>query len=444
MASGQHVGQSEGPLRLPNTAMIILMAILLAVAISPRIRLGGDMQVDVRLQDILLVPSVLYLMIKPGRKGQRPLRNLMSPMLTPFVLGALLVTLCSIVVMPEVPSIMRVAFLGRGLELFALAAVVAGLALRAGRNTTRNVLRVLYLGAFLNIGWVLYQAASGEYRTVIGLAVSEDIESYGPQLIGEPSAFGAGQYFAFVAALAAARIWSGHRRFIVHGAVIATAFVCTYFVESRISMGSIVLTVAILLVVGRRRGRVNILGFLLAVAAGVYALSIIVPQLSGRASIENVQAGLLVREDSIWGPLWDAFLSAPFLGVGPGGLVPPLRSEAHNIYLRAILDYGLIFGVVFILIFLVVLVRAIKLARLTTATQPLNVFAALAMFSITSTLVSGLVQDALTGVMSSHLTMISIGLFAVAWGFQKDRDRASIRTARSNTEVPTDGQPAPN
>ncbi|MCP6031679.1 hypothetical protein NL371_26670, partial [Klebsiella pneumoniae] len=80
-----------------------------------------------------------------------------------------------------------------------------------GYRALHTVFGAVTLGAFLNLLWFGYQLVVGTPQTLVGQEVGDQIESYGPKLIGEPSAFGTGQYWAFVAAVAAARLKTGNR-----------------------------------------------------------------------------------------------------------------------------------------------------------------------------------------------------------------------------------------
>lgn len=408
-------------------ARVLLFLLIFSVAISPRINFSDTFKLDLRIQDLILIPIIIFLILSQKMIIDKPLRELMRPLLTPFIVGLLIVAVSSILSNTNVPSFVRIAFTGRVLELFILASCVAGLALRSGPQWVIVTTKAIYAGWFVNILWVSYQFITGVNTTFFTFSDKQNIESYGPQLIGEGSAFGAGQYFAFTAALAAANLWSKRPGTILHIAVLGLSFWATYIVQSRISMGSVLVIIAMLVMVGRKKYTISLFGIVASVALFLFAFFTIFPELSGRVSMENIRSGFSSRQVGIWDELWQAFLSSPFIGVGPGGLVLPLRSEAHNIYLRSLLDFGIIFGIIFILIFIHVLRKSFTHARSAPVGGNLKYISALTMFSTVSILFSGLVQDALTGVMSSHLEMISIGLFAAIL--------SEVRSAPKNLNV---------
>jgi len=407
-----------------RTAASLLFAFVLAVAISPRIRLiGGETTADIRLQDLLLIPVVAYLFIARRKDSSRPIRAVTRWLVPVVALLAGVVTAASIILMPEIPLVRRVAFYGRGMELFVIATSIAGLWLRADARALPSLSRSVYVGAGLNMIWVAYQFATGTVGTLLGNAVSETVESYGPKLVGEPSAFGTGQYFAAVAAfgIAQLRVRAGNRPAAI--ALLAVGTLGAYLANSRISLGAILLAALLLVILGRGRALLNPFAVTITALIGAVGALLIIPHLTGRLSANGIEAGVGVRANGIWDVAWRASLENPLLGVGPGGLVAPLPIEAHNIYIRAVADYGLIVGPLFITVFVVVLVAALRQIREPGVPDTIAVVSNWAFFVLLSVLVSGTVQDALTGVMSSHLAAIAFGVFAAA-SVSRHRDPA--------------------
>ncbi len=418
-----------------DIARYLLFAFVLGIAISPRIRVETDIvriPVDLRIQDILIGPTILYLVgsVKPATKNA--LASIFGVALPLFLwLSALAVTVVAWE-SPEIGTFRRLAYLGRTWEMFALAAVIAGLYLRAGDRAMRAALFALYVGAAMNFLWVFYQYVAGFQRTALGSRVGDLIDSYGPKLVGEASAFGTGQYFAFVAALVAAEIRARVGRRTVGIALVAAGLVGATMAVSRISMGIIAVIILMTLSLSTVRRRLlkpgGVFFGVLIAAAGLLAFG---EQLQGRLSLAAIRKSVDDRVYGSWEPLLDFVLAKPFTGVGPGGLTPELpNAEAHNVVLRAFLDFGIPAGTAFLALFVIVIVRANVASKLPESDGELRLFSNFAMISVLAVLASGMVQDALTVVTSSHLAMVSIALFAAA--FVKDRDRRHASSLESS------------
>lgn len=350
-----------------------------------------------------------------------------------FWLAALSTTIVAIDA-PQISIFRRVAYLGRTIELFVLAAVIAGLYLRSGDKARQTALGALYLGAAANFLWVLYQYLAGFNGTLLGSSVSELIQSYGPKLIGEASAFGTGQYFVFVASLGAAEVRARVGRRFLGILLMGIGLFGATLAESRISMGVIAVIILLVFVLSNARKRIlNPGGIHIGILLVALFFVAFGTELGGRLSSEAINRGVNDRVEGIWKPLLSYVLDNPLTGIGPGGLTPELpRTEAHNVILRALLDFGIPAGLAFLSLFVVVIVRAGAASKLPGANDELRLFSNFAMLSTIGILVSGMVQDSLTAVTSSHLSMIAIALFSVA--FARERDRSIRERDRSIEE----------
>lgn len=421
-----------------RAAAVLLFVLVLAITVSPRLRLGGGgaQVIDIRLQDLLLVPILLFLLI--NRRHFSPLFRLWGWLMPVFFWLLLLsfALLLSFTYTDPTPM-RRILFLGRGVEIFVIAAAVAGLYLRAGPTALQTTLRAFHIAAAANFAWVVYQFATGSNGTLIGGDVGDDIQSYGPKLIGEPSAFGTGTFFAFIAALGVAQLRARTGKPLPSVVLIAMGAAGAILAESRASILVIGFVVVLLLVVSRGRTIVNPVGAMFVVLAAAIVGLTVIPELEGRLSFEAVIGALGFRATEVWIPLLHALAANPFFGVGPGGLVPPLAIEGHNIAMRAFLDYGIVLGSMFLAFFVVVVVKAWKATRRSDQHDADHrTFSNLALIFTLAIFVAGLTQDALTAVTSSHLAMVAIGLFAAAnaraeLDAPKQTDLTALATRRS-------------
>lgn len=398
--------------RHSNIAAILLFLLVLTIGIGPRISLGV-VDAEIRAQDLLILPLMVYLALSRTPPTTLPVQRLLGIALPVFLGASVVVVAVAAFVFPEIDLWRRITYYGRTIEMLFLAIVVAGLYLRAGRKALGAFLSAVTIGAVLNLVWFGYQMAIGIPQTLVGQEVGDQIESYGPKLIGEPSAFGTGQYWAFVAAVAAARLKTANRP-VLTMLLFLGAVAGAWLAESRISVGSSLVILAVVLVLGKdRQRRVNVFGTLAGITVGIIGLVQIVPLLGGRVSPDSIREGFDFRIDNIWAPFLDKIFSSPLIGVGPGGLLgETYLSEGHNIVLRAMLDFGIVVGILFIWLFIRAMIRGFRLAQRVDVDQTTRIAGYVGAFCILSTLVSGQVQDALTAVMPAHLTMIALGVLA--------------------------------
>lgn len=387
----------------------LLVGIILAIGLGPRIRLPGllDRAVDLRVQDMLLVVALVYL----GRRLP-PLRVVWGPWLLIFVFTATVAVTARLLLTPEIPVLRTLAYFGRGVEPFLLAAAVAGLYRLCGRNSERIALRALLVTVFANGLWVGYQYATGTQQTLIGTTVADQLVAYGPRLVGEGSAFGAGYFFVFATALgvAAHRRPDISRRLSV--SIMVLGVVGTYLSGSRLSLGCAAVCLAVVVLSPRVGGKPNVLA---AIVVSIAAILLIprVPE-AGRLSAAGVTDGLTDRVQGIWDPLIDILNANLLWGIGPGrlGTSEYPWTEAHNVLLRAGLDYGIVIGSVFLLIFLTAMVRGCRDATSPSTTPERHLWGGLVALAIVGAFLGGMVQETLFVVMSTHLIMLAVGLFA--------------------------------
>lgn len=419
-----------------SIAPVLLFMLILAISVGPRISLGF-VDGEIRVQDLLLLPILVYLVGSRRPQTRKPIYKLLGPMLPVFLWSSCIVVLVSIIVHPQISEARRVLFYGRTIEMFVLAAAVAGLYVRSGKNALNIVTTAVAIGAMLNLAWVGYQVAIEQTTTLFGQEFAETTGHYGPMLIGEPTAFGVGQYWAFVAAVSAAHI-KARKQTGLYMLLLVGAFFGAWVAESRVSVGSIIIIAGLILILGRDRKRsANFLGIIVGVVAAFMGSMFIFPDVAeGRLSPDEVVRSFLLRVEHIWVPLMSEAMETPLVGVGPGGITgSTYLSEGHNVIVRAFLDFGVIVGPMFVLIFVIALFKGFRFARTPDIDPTSRVAGYIAGFYVLSTLVSGQVQDSLTAVMSSHLTMLAIGVMAAQRAIHLDSPELSEQPVEGNKTV---------
>jgi hypothetical protein len=393
------------------TAKALLVAIILAIALSPRIRVPGlaDRAVDFRVQDFLLVPVLLYLATRMPQ-----LRRVWGTWPAIFAYAAVVLTLGHMFV-NETMTIFRTAgYLGRVLETFLLAAGIAGLYRLAGDRAWQISLHTLHAGIGANVAWVAFQYATGSQKTLFGSGVGDLIEAYGPKLVGEASAFGTGSFFVLVTALGCAELVAKLTPRWLGAALVASGLVCAYLSQSRVSLVAAALCAVAVFLIPDGRGRHRPFTALFA----VIATFLVMPRvpLTGRLSEAGFEDGFGARTGDIWAPLIDIATAHPLFGIGVGNLGTRTYpwTEAHNVVLRAVLDYGIVVGGMFLAAYLTIGWRAGKIILVRGGDPVVRVWATLAALLVVSVFLAGIAQDALVAVMSTHLVMLATGLLAGA------------------------------
>lgn len=387
---------------------MLLVAIILTIGLGPRVRIPGLLEraVDLRFQDFLLPVALLYL-------GPRlvSLRRVWGWSGIAFMVASVAALAGRLLLAPDFPMLRSVAFFGRALEPFLLAAAVAGLYRLSGRRARSVALGALYVTVAGNFLWVAYQFMTGTQQTLLGTSVAELLVAYGPKLVGEGSAFGTGFFFVFATALgvAAYRLPSISRW--TSGPVIFAGVAGTYLSGSRLSLVGAAVCLVVAVWSPRVGGKPNLFAALGATAAAILLLPL-VPDV-GRLSEAGFESGVAVRVERIWAPLariaWDNLL----LGIGPGQLGTQAYPwpEAHNVVLRAVLDYGATIGALFLASLVLVMVRAGRRAVCREASPTQQLWGGATALVIACAFVGGMVQETLTVVMSTHLIGLIVGLY---------------------------------
>lgn len=421
-------------------AVFLLAVLIISIALGPRFRLGAldeTRAIDVRPQDLLLPLAALAAYISVRGARLKPTGQAWWRWCAIAGYSAVLVTILHLLIDEEISTVRRIAFLGRHVMLFAVAVVVFALYRRAGTNAGRFVLRLLVVLIVANASWVAYQVLTGQTTVLIGRTASDQVGSYGPKLIGEPSSAGTGTFFAFAAVLALTAYRAEVMKWATAALLFVTATGCAYLAESRTALVSII-CLAGLFVVQSGQGRVSLPARIAMVTVlGSGAVWYVMRNHSERLSATGLDRGAQDRLEEIWLPILHRASDDPLfvvLGVGPGGLPSadlPI-TEAHNIVLRAWLDLGLIGGFLFLAALALVGWRAYRVSREPGSEPFLRLYAGLAGLYALVVAITGVALDSLTTVTSTHLLMMAVGLFAGAQAAQAARAEPETLAVQGN------------
>ncbi len=401
-------------------AALLLALLIISIGLGPRFRLGAldeGRAIDIRPQDLLLPVAILVAYASAAGVALIDRKQAWWRWFVIACYAAVLATVLHLLIDDEVTTVRRLAFLGRHLLLFAVAAAVCALYRRIGVGAGRFALRLLVAVVAANALWFAYQVVTGQATVLIGRTAGEQVGSYGPRLIGEPSSAGTGTFFAFAVALAVAAYRAKLMRAATAALLFLTAAVCAYLAESRTALVSIICLVG-LFVVQSSSGRLSLGSRILLVTAfGSVTAWYVIHNHTERLSVGGLYRGARDRLEQVWTPIFNRAADDPvflILGVGPGGLPSPAIpiTEAHNILLRAWLDFGLVGGALFLAALSIVGVHASRVARDPGSEPFTRLYAELAALYALVVAITGVALDSLTTVTSTHLLMLAVGLFA--------------------------------
>lgn len=416
-----------------RSAAFFLALLIISIGLGPRFRLGAldERAIDIRPQDLLLPIAALVAYGSAVGATLTSRRQAWWRWFTIACYSAVLVTLFHLLINDDVTTLRRLAFLGRHLLLFMVAAVVYALYRRVGTHAGKLVLRLLVAVVAANAIWFAYQVVTGQSTVLIGRTAGDQVGSYGPRLIGEPSSAGTGTFFAFATVLALAAYRAKLMRAAPATLLFLTAAACAYLAESRTALVSILCLVG-LFVMQSGEGRLSLgARIALVTAFGSVAAWYVFHNHSERLSGGGLYRGARDRLEEVWSPILDRSADDPVflvLGVGPGGLPSPTLpiTEAHNIVLRAWLDFGLVGGVLFLAALSIVAVRAYRVSRDANSEPFTKFYAELAALYALAVAITGVALDSLTTVTSTHLLMLAVGLFAGAYATQASTGPAAV------------------
>lgn len=399
---------------------------VLFLSLSPRLRVGsvGGKSLDLRLQDLLLPVLVVLVLALLGRTGAS-LTRFFGPLLWVYVGTSLLACGWAMAIQPD-SAVRALAFFIRGLELLFIAWVAGVLVVAAGRRASRYVYHSIVGAGIANGLWVIYQLGTGVNKTLVGGQVGDEIFSYGPKLIGEPSAFGTGFFFLMVVSAMVAGYRSG-----LPGAglnvgipVSLLAILGVTVAESRVTLAATLL-IAVVGFLKPINWRVPLSVIFVAGVGGIIAFFLwVTGALGARFTTSGTEASADYRAEEIWKPLLEVAYSNLWLGVGPGtlGTSDLPFSEAHNFLLRSVLDYGLLA----MLALVGMLVNGLmKAGALLTSAEPGESFGGYWFISVTTgSVVTGMFQDSFVAVMSSQSLMVAAGFAAGSLSLVGSRNKS--------------------
>ncbi|AQL43320.1 hypothetical protein BV210_11730 [Halorientalis sp. IM1011] len=410
-------GVNEGAAR-----WTLLGTLVLFVALSPEIPVDIPVSVSraftLRLEDLLLLVVLLGWTVTLHRSDHVYL----PPFAVPFagyLAVALVVTVVGIGVY-ALPAARAALYLLKEVQFLLFALLVANLV--KSRADVSVVVTAFIFGGVLNATWMAVQLATGDLGPLFHTV---DIAKwrYGPSLLGQPSVLAsAGFYLPPVFLTFGMLLYrTGHRVRIICCALLVAFLGSMMVTVSRATIGAtlFVLSVFTFGYAVRATDR-NVVAYFVAALLAVIPFTVLNPLIVRRFLPQSVFSSIVSRLE-----IWNEFLAPPvpamLVGFGkgsPGAVIGP--AEAHNFYLRLLVETGIIGLVTFLLSIAVILQTGVKLVVhsddplfRTVGTGTVGVTAAL--------LIVAIFQDVFINVKVAETFWLLIGMAGAVWRLYLDR-----------------------
>ncbi|OGR98581.1 MAG: hypothetical protein A2V88_07690 [Elusimicrobia bacterium RBG_16_66_12] len=405
----------------------------LAIALSPRIPLPiviPGRRFDLRVEDVLLLLLCTLWLVHLVARPRLTSAGLAGPLVLYLALSA--VSTVASMLSRELPVSRGALYFLKDAEYLVLGLIVMHAVRTVG--DLGFVTRITLLGGVLNVLWVLFQLAGGTRGPVIVLGTPVGVydpprllEAYGPGLMGEVSPLSTGAYFLLVFFLALGFVQSSRSLKVAftYGALAFAYCAGLVLSQSRVAIAGLLVLLGLSLSSLLRRPRV--MRYLIITL--LIPMMLTLAALWGSPELENLRflkweaygRSMAYRWDVIWTPLAAHIPNSVLIGFGKGslGVLPDMESgEAHNHYLRVILESG----VLGLAAFLWILQRVIVLGSQVYRRSHLAVGRILGFTTFVSAIafaVAGLVQDIFAPVLPNALWWMIVGLAGAAYRMER-------------------------
>lgn len=406
-------------LGLSRHRSIIAYLLIISLLLAPRIPVGRltDMQrLDLRIDDLIIL---LMFLIAGSLLLLRRIK-IDYPAYMHFLVAFVLVSLGSsiyAVAYYRFPLDNTFLFWLKEMEYISLCFSIPFFITKKQNLVT--MLKVICIGVAINIGWLFFQIITNTKRQLINLV--DYAPSYGFTLVGDFPAFQVASIYSYALILFTILFFSYRKKYLllalmlgsfiglfatlsrsfIVSTIVAITLMFFYFIYRKKTMP--IKTLAIIMII-------SVLTIMVGIWTFLYLKSHEFP-IFRLETTETKYALTEVREKGIWEPLWHSFLENPILGYGKGGVGELLYNfdEAHNYYLRLLIETGIL-GTGFFILFLIYLTKT-SFHLLNRAQTKENYIIALNMLMVT--LVLCIVSFGQDGFYSSKLAIpfyINVGL----------------------------------
>lgn len=323
---------------------LILVAVLfLTISLSPRISLGvlsSGRSIDIRYEDIVVILIAVLWFMNLALQTRKEFH--VSPLFRPILIYLFLAALstCVGIIIGWVSARMAFFYYFKEIEYFLIFLIVANFI--TSYHDFRIAVYSLLICALVNGAYSLYQLLPG--RAMVGF--------YGVSSLGESASFPTGGYLAIMFLLSVAVFLVTSHRIMKLLSMLSIAMCGFGLISSgsRASVFGVVVSFAVLLFLISKRGfgpdRIRLVSGVFILLAIFLALNHSLNYfdkagglIARLTNVQNMKASLFEGRFSLYIRLLNTTLKSPLIGLGKTALG---SGEAHNHYLRVLLEMGLL------------------------------------------------------------------------------------------------------
>jgi hypothetical protein len=401
--------------------------LMVSLLLGPRIpiaQLSANQNVTLRFDDlIILIMLVAGIFIYLSRKRQMAYPNYMFYLVS-FVISSLI----SSIVISYVNGYSMVSsflFWSRDIEYLSLAFLVP--VYLNDESDYIVMFKIIFWTMLLNIGWLLYQIFSGTHGQLIKFV---DVSLYAYALIGESQvALVAFVYSISIILFLAVYLFYKKKPIFIFFIVASLAGLIGTLSRATLLSTAITVSVLIILNIISKKEKIGIkiisvtIVTLVVIVTGLITYQILE---SSGFMVRRLQADVAmsalekVRSENVWKPLLRHFIESPILGFGKGNIreIHISFDEAHNYYLRVLLETGFV-GFVLFMLFLFFVIKTILRMLISSLRKDENdLFVIICAMGLLNILILALANDVLNSSLIAIIFYSIVG--SVNFRYQKN------------------------
>jgi O-antigen ligase len=431
----QEVSLTEPEQNQFSKSAILVLVLIIAISISPRILVGTlsyGRALELRYEDILIIIVAYVWLLALFSHRKIITKTPISKTLHLYVFFAIISTFLGIF-MGWIDLSRASFFFFKEIEYFFLFFLVVNMV-----KTRKDIYVVLWTLVVLGFTNNIYGLVQISTRQFYG--------GYGIALIGEGSPFSAGGYYTIILFLSIVLLTYGeNRNMFLRIGLVTNAFLClinlTFSVSRAFILSAIVAFVLFLFLRKEKR----FLPYVITIIA--ILMIVIINQPIGRflerntlirtrLSGEAIEGGINARIELAYQPALNKLKANPILGLGKSIFgTGDMPTEAHNAFLRVLVEMGIIGLFVFILLIFLIMKTAWT-SYGNTSNNTLKAVALTCFLVTVALLIAALVQDSFTPVKVSEIYWIIVGLTMVAFRIEMQDASSSTHPSRTTRSSP--------